>query len=339
MTIVELFSGVGGLGLGFRVAGYSVEVAVDADCHRVETYKANVGPRKALCADVRELDFSKWRGVDVLLAGPPCRPYSSATPPGKRGAAHPEYGLDAEVLRAASEVRPRAVVVEEVPGWDPRGLAAGLAKLGYGVAYELVDFSEFGVPIARRRWILVAHKGAQAGAAFKALYSLREPPPKPIDVLTGLPPEPCTTDPCRWGGRLVYNHVASEVRSRLREVVPLIPPGYSLIEAHRAGIVDAGKYVSKPENKHRYWMYRVPLDRPAKVVPHPRRSIMLHPTQHRMVTVRELARLMAFPDWFNFRPLASLDAMYRAIADSVPPKFSEKLAAALAAVLDGQRRS
>jgi len=69
MSAVELFSGVGGL--GFRAAGFSVEVAVDVDCRRVEVYGANVKPSKALCADVRELDFSKWRGIDVLLAGPP----------------------------------------------------------------------------------------------------------------------------------------------------------------------------------------------------------------------------------------------------------------------------
>jgi len=126
MSVVELFSGAGGLGLGFKAAGYSVELAVDADCRRVETYKANVEPKKALCADVRGLDFSRWRGIDVMLVGPPCRPYSSATPPSKKGAAHPEYGLDAEVLRAAAEVWSRVVTVEEVSGWDLRALAGGV---------------------------------------------------------------------------------------------------------------------------------------------------------------------------------------------------------------------
>jgi len=126
----------------------------------------------------------------------------------------------------------------------------------------------------------------------------------------------------------VYDHVAPRVRSRAAAAIPLIPPGHSLRSAHRAGLLDASKYVADPAKLASYKFYRVPLDRPAKVVPHPRRSVVIHPAYDRPLTVRELARLHTYPDWFSFEPLG-VDAAMRAIADSVPPKFSEKLARAI----------
>jgi DNA (cytosine-5)-methyltransferase 1 len=334
VRVVDLFSGVGGLGLGFSLAGFTIEAAVDVDQRRASAYGGNIKPRRVIASDVRGVDFSQFRGVDVIIAGPPCRPYSIATPRAKRGTNHPEYGLDLEVLRAVREVMPKAVVVEEVPNWSPEPLARGLEGLGYSVAYRLIPFSEYGVPTMRRRWIVVALRGGSASAVFTRLEGLREAPPRPIDLLRGLPPDPCGEDPCMHDGAVILNHVNYGINSRIRELIPKIPPGYSLVTAHRAGFIDASRYVKDVERKHRYWLYRVPIDGLVKVVPHPRRSMMLHPIYDRMITVRELARLFTFPDWFDFRPLP-IDGMYRAITDSVPPKFSRRLAGALAEVLGG----
>lgn len=334
-TVIELFSGIGGLGYGFAKAGYVIEVAVEHSSARAEVYKTNIRPRRMLVSDVMVVDFAKYRHVDVVIAGPPCRPYSLATPRFRRGATHPEYGLDAEVARAAAEAEPEAVVVEEVPSWDPRPLAKALRKLGYGVKHELIAFSEYGVPTTRRRWILIALRRQDVGAVFSALNGLREDYPKLIDLLRGLPPEPCSIDPCKVDGKVLYNHINSSINSKLKELVSLIPPGHSLVSAHRAGMIGASSYVNI-DKKHSYWLYRPPLDGLVKVVPHPRRSLMLHPAYNRMITVRELARLYTYPDDFDLRPL-NLDEMYRAIADSVPPKFSVKLAMALKTTIESGR--
>ena len=334
MKVIDLFSGIGGLGLGFRQAGFTIEAAVDVDQRRASAYGRNIKPRRVIASDVRGVDFSQFRGVDVIIAGPPCRPYSIATPRAKRGTNHPEYGLDLEVLRAVREVRPRAVVVEEVPNWNPEPLARGLEGLGYSVAYRLIPFSEYGVPMMRRRWIVVALRGGSASAVFSRLEELREPPPRPIDLIKDLPPDPCGEDPCIYNGAVVLNHVNYSINSRIKELIPKIPPGYSLVTAHRAGFIDASKYVKDINKKHSYWLYRMHPTEPMPTVPHPRRSMLLHPIYDRMITVRELARLYTYPDWFDFRPL-SIDGMYRAITDSVPPKFSLRLAEALAEVLGG----
>jgi DNA (cytosine-5)-methyltransferase 1 len=335
VTVTELFSGIGGLGYGFAKAGFVIEAAVERNPARAEVYKNNIRPRRMLASDVRAVDLTKYRHVDVVIAGPPCRPYSLATPRFRRGTTHPEYGLDAEVVRAVDEVKPKAVVVEEVPAWDPRPLAKELRKLGYSVKYKLVAFSEYGVPTTRKRWILVALRG-HVGNVFSALETLKEDYQKPIDLLRDLPPEPCGVDPCKVNGKIVYNHINSSINSKLKELIPLIPPGHSLVSAHKAGIIDASSYVQNIAKKHSYWLYRPPLDGLVKVVPHPRRSIMLHPVYNRMITVRELARLYTYPDDFDLRPL-NLDEMYRAIADSVPPKFSIKLAMALKTVIESDK--
>ena len=327
-SAIDLFSGVGGLGLGFKLAGFSIEAVVDADLRRVMAYRRNIRPRRVVSGDVRRVDFSAYKGVDVIIAGPPCRPYSIATPRSRRGVNHPEYGLDLEVLRAVNQVKPSAVIVEEVPNWRPEALVKGLVDLGYSVAYKLVAFADYGIPTMRRRWIVVALRGGGANNVFMRLEEVKEPPLRPINLLNGLPPEPCTVDPCMLNGSVVHNHVNYSIDSKIKELVPRIPPGYSLVTAHKAGLIDASKYVKDIEKKHGYWLYRVPIDGLVKVVPHPRRSMMLHPMHDRMITVRELARLYTYPDWFNFKPLA-IDGMYRAITDSVPPKFSQKLAQTL----------
>lgn len=313
---LDLFAGVGGLGLGFKAAGFEV-VGFEIDRKKARAYSRNVGC--CVVSNVRATSFRKCR-AEVVAAGPPCRPYSVATPPWRKGPLHPEYGLDIEVARVAHEVSPKAVVVEEVSTWDPRPLAHALERLGFEVGFQLADFSKYGAPIARRRWLLLALSGASPCETFEELSRAAEPPPKPIELMN-LPEE--------LGG--FPDHRSPCVRSKLKELIPLIPPGYSLSAAYRKGLVPkqlVESCVKSPSNKHSYWLYRVPTEGLVKVVPNPRRSMVLHPVYNRVLSVRELARLMTFPDSFDFSPL-SIDEAMRAIGEAVPPKFSAKLAAAV----------
>jgi len=313
MFAIDLFAGIGGLGLGFKNAGFEV-TGVEIDYKKAKVYALNVGT--AIRADVRAFAF-KRKLATVIIAGPPCRPYSRATPKFRRGAAHPEYGLDMEVARATAEAEPEVVVVEEVPGWRPNQLLGALNELGYSAEVRLINFGEFGVPIAKKRWILIALKSLNAKDIFKELEKMREKPLNPEDVLNL--PETLGAFP---------DHRTYNIKSIVKELVPYIPPGYSLLSAYKAGLLpeqlirSAVKDVNK---KHSYWLYRVPLKGPVKMVPHPRRSLLLHPLYDRPMSVRELARLMTFPDSFSFAPLNADEAM-RAIGESIPPKFSEKLA-------------
>jgi len=332
MRVLDLFSGIGGLGLGFRQAGFDIVAAVELDAKRALAYRRNVAPKEMVNTDVRKVDFSRYIGVDGIIAGPPCQPYSKATPKNRKGVNHPYYGLDLEVVRAVRQVKPRFVVIEEVPAWKPDAVINELRRLGYAVHARIYDMNDYGVPMKRRRWIVVA---IEHGLVKDPLWSIaipKEAPPRPIDVLAGLPPEPCDVDPCRWGDVIVYNHVTVEINSKIKELVQEIPPGYSLVKAHRAGIIDASKFVANVDNKHSYWLYRAHTDEPLPTVPSPRRSMLIHPTHNRMITVRELARLYTYPDDFVLLKM-NIDEMYAAITDSVPPKFAAKIAAALKEII------
>jgi DNA (cytosine-5)-methyltransferase 1 len=332
MRVIDLFSGIGGLGLGFKWAGFDIAAAVELDAKRALVYKRNVAPKEVINADVRKVDLSRYIGVDGIIAGPPCEPYSKATPKSRKGVNHPYYGLDIEVVRAVRQVRPRFVVIEEVPAWRPDAVVNELRRLGYAVHAKIYDMSDYGVPMRRRRWIVVAIERGLVKDPLWGIEIPKEAPPRPVDVLAGLPPEPCGVDPCRWNGTIIYNHVTVEINPKMKELVQKIPPGYSLVKAHRAGIIDASKYVANVDNKHSYWLYRVHPDEPLPTVPSPRRSMLLHPTLDRLITVRELARLYTFPDDFVLLKM-NIDEMYEAITDSVPPRFSQKLAEALLRVL------
>jgi DNA (cytosine-5)-methyltransferase 1 len=325
MEAIDLFSGIGGLGLGFTQAGFKIKLAVELSTRRLEVYRRNVKPSMVINGDVRKINFSEYKDADAVIAGPPCQPYSSATPKNSKGINHPYYGLDEEVLRAVKQIKPKIIAVEEVPAWNPTRLIKGLSNMGYSTHAKVYDMSLYGIPMKRRRWIVIALMNGRASE----LSIPTAKPPKPIELLRDLPTDPCTVDPCSFNGRLVFNHVNASINSNLKELIPKIPPGYSLVTAYKAGLImDVSKYVKDIEKKHSYWLYRVPINEPVKVVPHPRRSMMLHPTYNRMITVRELARLYTYPDWFNLKPL-SIDEMYRAITDSVPPLFAQRLAEAI----------
>jgi len=339
MRVIDLFSGIGGLGLGFKQAGFDIAAAVEIDPKRSVVYRRYIQPKEMINNDIRKVDFAQYKDIDVVIAGPPCQPYSAATPKDKRGINHPFYRLETEVVRAVSEVRPLVVVVEEVPRWNPTWMVRQLNNLGYTTMDQIFDMSRYGIPMRRERWILVAVKrelidsGKVSLDDFPPSYMQHEKPPGPLDVIKDLPPDPCVVDPCRWNGTIIYNHVNVEINSKLKEVIPKIPPGYSLLKTHKEGIIDATKYVKDVYKKHSYWLYRAHTDNPLPTVPHPRRSMLLHPIYNRMITVRELARLYTYPDDFNLRPL-NTEEMYRAITDSVPPKFSKKLAISITRMLN-----
>lgn len=321
--VIDLFSGIGGLSYGFKKVGFKL-IGFEIDWKKVLTYELNVD--QVVKVDVRRVNFEKFRGyVDYIISGPPCRPYSPATPKCRKGEAHPEYGLDLQVARVAKQVMPRGIVVEEVPTWNPEKLLRRLEKIGYRVSAKVISFSDYGVPSTRRRWILIGILDQDPDEVFYNLMSEKEKPPNPIDVLRDLPKEP--------NGHL--DHRAYEVKTRRKELFKYIPPGYSFRQAYRANLIPeqlVKQLVKNPEGRPDYWMYRIPLKGLVKVIPKPRENRVLHPIYDRVLTVREFARLMTYPDTFSFKLLDVGKAM-RAITESVPPKFSEKLAKTLSKLL------
>lgn len=161
LTSVDLFAGPGGLTLGLEKAGFDCVMAVEFDTDACKTFKSHHPNTDLRDVDIATVDFKPLRGeIDLVAGGPPCQPFSSG---GKRLAANdPRNGIP-QFIRAISEIRPKAVLMENVPGlaaghkrdYLEEEVVANLEDLGYQVAWQILNAADYGVPQKRRRLILV----------------------------------------------------------------------------------------------------------------------------------------------------------------------------------------
>jgi len=162
-TVFEICAGAGGQALGLEAAGFDCVAAVELDPHACETLRINRPQWNVIEADVRKVDGTPFRDrADLLAGGVPCPPFSIA---GKQLGSDDERDLFPEALRLAAEIRPRAIMLENVPGFASdkfreyrRGLFARLRRMGYVPDFRILNASSFGVPQLRPRCIVVALK-------------------------------------------------------------------------------------------------------------------------------------------------------------------------------------
>ena len=159
-TVIEICAGGGGQALGLEFAGFDHAAALEIDPHACATLRLNRPHWNVLPADIREVDGRPFRGADLLAGGVPCPPFSIA---GKQLGSDDERDLFPEALRLASEIQPRAVMLENVPGFASEkfrryrtSLIAKFRKLGYSAEWRILNACDFGVPQLRPRFILVA---------------------------------------------------------------------------------------------------------------------------------------------------------------------------------------
>lgn len=156
LTVGSLFSGIGGLDLGLERAGMQIrwQVEIDGYCRRV---LARHWPDVPRYSDIRELSGHELEPVDVIAAGFPCQPVSLA---GRRRGQEDARWLWTEVDRIVRVVRPRFVLLENVPGLLVRGLGdvlGGLAASGYDAEWDCLPAAAFGAPHLRDRVFIVAY--------------------------------------------------------------------------------------------------------------------------------------------------------------------------------------
>lgn len=162
---LEICAGAGGQALGLEQAGFEHAALVEIDEHCCATLRAN-RPRWNIYGgdvqgDVAKFDGSSFRGeIDLLAGGIPCPPFSVA---GRKLGEADERNLFPEVIRLADEIRPRAIMIENVPGllsvdfeYYRESIISTLSKLGYKAFWEKLNASDFGVPQLRPRAVLVA---------------------------------------------------------------------------------------------------------------------------------------------------------------------------------------
>ena len=189
---VELCAGGGGQALGLEQAGFQHTGLYEIDSKACATLRWNRSEWNVTQCDIRELDGSGFRGIDLLAGGLPCPPFSVA---GKQLGFADERDLFPAAMRLIEESRPRCVMIENVRGLlDVRfegyreSILLQLNQLGYRAGWRLLDACNYGVSQFRKRAILVA---IDNGFSDKFVW------PAPLNV------QPATV------GEILYDDIAS----------------------------------------------------------------------------------------------------------------------------------
>ena len=159
MTCVEICAGAGGQAIGLDMAGFEHVALVEYEAEYCQVLKDNRPCWNVICGDVHEFDGKPYKGVDLLAGGVPCPPFSVAS---KQLGKDDERDLFPEAIRLVEEIRPRAVMLENVRGFlDPKfaeyreHIIGAIGSLGYKVQIKLLHANDYGVPQLRPRVIIV----------------------------------------------------------------------------------------------------------------------------------------------------------------------------------------
>jgi DNA (cytosine-5)-methyltransferase 1 len=181
LTAIDLFSGAGGISLGMQAAGYEVLAASDFDSACAKTYRRNFSAHPFIERDIRQLSSHELMDkagigsgeLDVLVGGPPCQGFSII---GSRLVLDPRNNLFRDFLRIGDDIRPKCILMENVPGMATLAGGAALSHIvdsfkdiGYRVAFAELLAAQYGVPQMRWRMVFIAFRedlGIDAGYGF-----------------------------------------------------------------------------------------------------------------------------------------------------------------------------
>jgi DNA (cytosine-5)-methyltransferase 1 len=330
LSSVDVFAGAGGLSLGLSWAGFAPMKAVEFDAAAADTYETNIGSHIAREANgkpqsIETVDFHNLAGqVDLLAGGPPCQGFSQL---GNRLEDDPRNKLWREFMRAVDEIKPRAFLMENVPGILRAEEGAETVRhgeaLGYSVIAGVLSAHEFGVPQKRRRAFILGIRNQQPAFPQKILghRSVRW-------ALQGIPLEPDGLD---W-------HVGRNPTPESLQRYQVVPEGGNRFDLLRARPDITPPCWHKKKTGSTDVFGRLWWDKPALTIRteffKPEKGRYLHPSEHRPITHREAARLQTFPDDFCFH--GSKLEVARQIGNAVPPVLAYHIGLAIADVLNGE---
>lgn len=346
-NVLDLFCGAGGLSYGFECAGFNIVLGIDNDAKALETFEANHKGSKSICGDITEISYEKsikplidGKKIDVIIGGPPCQGFSLSGP---RNFDDPRNKLYLSYIRLVEEIKPRAFVIENVPGLVALfngevkdNIIKRFTEMGYNVDYKILCAADYGVPQNRKRVVFVGTKVGEEVFTYPEIQkdkiscemALSDLPPL-VDEL-GSEIQNYETEALneyqklmRKDSKEVFNHIAATHSEKVQHIISLVP--------------DGGNYKDLPEeyrssrNFHVAWT-RFSSKNPAPTIDTGHRH-HFHYKYNRVPTVRECARIQSFPDSFHF--IGNKTQQFRQVGNAVPPLMAQKIAEQLLKTLGG----
>lgn len=318
MRVVSLFSGCGGLDLGFEKAGFEVVWANEYDKTIHATYRLNHPKTELNTSDIRSLSAQDVPDCDGIIGGPPCQSWSLG---GKSLGIEDDRGkLTYDYIRIVNEKKPKFFVMENVPGMlAPKHIRAFnqfldlFRNAGYRIRYELINASDFKIPQDRLRVIIVGIRedldveylfptklDSKPVTLFQAIGDLKESPVPYKNEHVCLDKSPITNHDyykAPFDNKFMarnrvrgWNELSFTIQAQAKNE-PLHPqaPKMEYVSA------DKRKFVAGKEYLYRH------------------------------LSVRECARIQTFPDYFKFIYSKVQDG-YKMVGNAVPPRLAYHIA-------------
>lgn len=307
-TLIDLFSGAGLFSQGFKSVGFDPILAVELDWHAVETYNRNISD-VGICANIT--DLGGLPAADVVIAGPPCQGFSTL---GRRDAADERNSLGTRIPDLAIDAGAVIAVIENVPPflrsqpWEQ--MCGRFRDHGFAIDTWVLDAADFGTPQTRTRAFTIAsrvgsvrvpngqNRKVSAQAAFEKI-DLNDPLhvwPRPSRLAAR---------------RMAAIPFGGDKRDILKVIPDSCPPSWFKLGAQATDV----------------WG-RIHPDQPSNTIrcrfQNPSTGRYIHPTEDRVLSLREGARLQGVPDDWHFSGHAT--SIARQIGNGVPVQLSTAVA-------------
>jgi DNA (cytosine-5)-methyltransferase 1 len=320
LNVVSLFTGAGGMDIGFKEAGFNCIFASDIMPQAETTFNFNFPKTPFIKKDVRlfsneEIEkLIRKNKIDVIIGGPPCQGFSNM---GNKNSSDPRNYLFENYVRIVETIQPKCFLFENVKGlftmFEGRffdKVVNAFLEIDYNISYSLIDSSKYGVPQKRERIIIF---GTKINRPFKF-------------------PKPNNKD---FGRIKAYKNVGDAINDliKLENRYPNhVPLNHNEIVIRRYELIPEGGKLPKPEDlpieirRKNFGNTYTRLHRnevSSTIVPG-NNALPVHPILNRSLTAREAARIQSFPDYFIFRGDRRSQCIL--VGNAVPPLLAAKLA-------------
>ena len=372
LNTIDLFSGCGGMTLGFKWAGFNSVLASDIDENCEKTFTKNFPEIPFLCGDLSEISKRQFdeiilsKNIDVIIGGPPCQGFSLANKNRNKVSEDPRNKLFYEFVKIINWYNPKSFVMENVKGLLSMDSGKVIKQIqnefknagdfGYEVRTKVLKASNYGVPQSRERVIVIGirkdfnlipefplKKYTKETTVEDAIMDLPQINAREGDEVMNYESKPSNAYQAfmRKNSKKIYNHIAMRHTQRVVDRFKAIKPGKNLLDVWEShGAVQRGNPNKKSSIKFSQNNLRLISNKPAPTIAASFQSNFIHPFLDRNFTAREGARLQSFPDDFVFEGMRTKMSwekglsQYQQIGNAVPPLLSYEIAMCIRNMLE-----